>query len=97
MLGPCLSGAALAAESQTESAAPLAPNVVSAWQKSGARVGWWAPAVYPPRLAGGWDTFGRAYLRRDVKGKEGDFPAFEIRYWKKGMFENLRGSKIWRA
>jgi hypothetical protein len=58
--------------------AKLPPELVAAWQKAGARVGWMRVS-----------EFGTPMFLRDEAGKAGDVPAFQFRPWKRGVLANL--------
>src|SRR5207248_3054898 len=57
---------------------PLPEEIVSARQKAGGFVGWMGP-----------NSFRFVPFRADVKGQEGEVPAFQFREWEEGVIGNL--------
>ncbi len=62
-------------------AVPLSPDVVSAWEKAGASVGWLGPARQH-----GWWQFN---ANRDQLEAAHSVPAFKIHTWREGMLAKL--------
>ena len=62
-------------------AQPLSPDVVSAWEKAGASVGW----LGPDRQDGFWEF----NTQREKLDAARSVPAFKIHVWREGMLANL--------
>src|SRR5437868_8704007 len=56
----------------------LAPEVVAAWKKAGAEVGWMAPQPY-----------GLLWFDGGAQGAPGELPAFRLPQWKAGDVAKL--------
>ena len=67
-----------AASAQDKPATRLPEDVVSAWMKAGAQVGWL-----------GHETFGHLMFHDGTDGKAGEVPAFQFPAWKAGVIGTL--------
>src|SRR5262249_44861846 len=70
------SGTAIAGDK--EAPKPLPPEIVKAWEKAGAKVGWMGPS-----------QFELAAFRSGGGGKVGEVPAFSLESWKRGLLTKL--------
>src|SRR5262245_20998303 len=70
-----------AAEPAKEAVPSLSPELMAAWNKAGAEVGWMAVGRNGFKVWNEWHP--------DIKGKKGQVPAFRFSDWKVGIVGNL--------